>query len=147
MTNIILLICCIFMGYLLGRGAQKQVIARAELFSDAVKYVEFFRLNVDGKRMEVARFNEEFLKDCSEPFRHYLTKGGGCRLSAAQSKHLKDFFQNVDCATSEMLLQQLNFYDKIFHDDWNLCRESANKSALFVKIGLLCGAMVGILFL
>lgn len=147
MINIILLICCICVGFLLGRVVQKQAIARSELFADAVKYAELFQMNVLGKRLEVAKFNANFLEDCTEPFKNYLSKNGGCKLSPQQKKHLENFFQNLDCTSGEVLLQHLQFYEKVFRDDWNVCKEEAAKSALFVKLGLLLGAMVGILFL
>ncbi len=147
MINIILLLCCIFVGFLLGIVARKQVVARAELFADAVKYVGLFKLNVGGKRLEVAQFNARFLSDCSESFGRYLEKRESCRMSAQHKKHLQEFFDNLDCTSGEAVIQHLDFYEKIFREDWDACRASATKSSLYVKLGLLIGAMIGILFL
>lgn len=147
MINIILLICCILVGFLLGIVVRKQVVSSAELFSDAVKYVELFRLNVSGKRLEVTQFNAEFLQDCSESFGRYLEKREGRRMSSQHKKHLQEFFDNLDCASGEAVLQHLDFYEKIFREDWDACRALATKSSLYVKLGLLLGAMIGILFL
>lgn len=147
MINIILSICCILMGLLLGIAVKKQIVARAEVFSDAVKYAELFKLNVTGKRLEVAQFNANFLQECSKPFRAYFTDKDCCRLSAQQRKHLKDFFDNLDCINGEALLQHLNFCQSVLQDDLSICKDAAAKSSLFVKLGLLLGVMVGILFL
>ncbi len=147
MSNIILLICCISVGFLVGNVFRKQCVWEADLFGDAVKYVATLKLNVAGRRVELAQFNQEFLLEASDAFRCYMQGASKVHLSSERKKHLQNFFTNVDCASAEQLLQHLDFYHEIFLADFEVCRQRKKTSAVYVKLGLLCGAMVGVLFL
>lgn len=147
MSNIILLICCISIGFLVGNVFRKQCVWEADLLGDAVKYVAALKLNVGGRRAELTKFNEEFLEEASDAFRCYFQGTNKVRLQSERKKHLQKFFANVDCASAEQLLQHLDFYHEIFLGDFEVCRQRKKTSAIYVKLGLLCGAMVGVLFL
>ncbi len=147
MTNIILLICCILGGFLLGRFLQKRVLARNDMFTNLVKYVAELKLNVNGKQVELDKFNTQFGESCSDVFRCYLTDKKSSTLSERQKKMVDDFFANLNCTSGNQLLQHLEFYEKQFNTELETTSSEAKKSSVYVKIGLLLGAMVGILFL
>ena len=147
MTNIILFLCCVLTGFLAGRAMQKRSLVRADIFSDVTQYVSALKINVTGKQQEMELFNAEFLKNCSDGFRNYFADKKCGFVNRTQKQHLDGFFGNLNCSSGELLLQHLNFYEKIFEQDWNSILEEAKKSAVYVKLGLLSGAMAGILFL
>ena len=95
----------------------------------------------------LADFNAEFSANCSETFKECLLAKKYPKLKGQQTKRLTEFFASLDCVGSEQLLQNLDFYAKQFEGDLKDSAEAVKKSSIYVKLGILLGAMVGILFL
>lgn len=147
MIGAILFVCSVLCGFLAGRYFQKKSLRRNDLLSDVSKYLSALKLNVTGKQLELKKFNEGFLESCSKTFCEFLTEKKFPALNALQKKRIEDCFSNLDCVSGEQLLQHLDFYAKQFEADVKDCAEAAKKSSVYVKLGLLLGAMAGILFL
>lgn len=147
MTRIILLICCILCGFLIGRYLQKQVQAKNQMYLDLLKYIAALKLNVNGRQVELERFNADFCVNCSGAFCSVLQQIKYPHLKADKRKTVQDFFANLNCASGNQLLQHLEFYEAQLRPDAEQCAQAAAKSSVYVKIGILLGAMVGILFL
>lgn len=126
---------------------KKRAVKKSELFSDIVRYCSALQLNVTGKQLELAAFDAEFAKNCSAPFCEALTQKNYSYCSALQKKRLDDFFSNLDCVGGDALLEHLRFFQKQFEADFSESAAAAKKASLYVKLGLLLGVMVGILFL
>ena len=69
MTDILLLICCIFVGLLLGLFLQRRERERSEFVKDLSNYVALLRLNLDTKRRPIKEINKEFGEKCGKAFR------------------------------------------------------------------------------
>jgi len=134
-------------GFLVGRFLQKQALAKNSMYLDLLKYVAALKLNVSGRQVELAVFNAEFSANCSEPFRALLQNNKYPRMSSDKRKTVQDFFANLNCASGNQLLQHLEFYETQLRPDAEQCAQAAAKSSVYAKIGILLGAMVGILFL
>lgn len=134
-------------GFLVGRFLQKQVIAKNQMYLDLLKYVAALKLNVNGRQVELAVFNADFCANCSEPFAALLQQNKYPRMPADKRKTVQDFFANLNCASAGSLLQHLEFYEAQLRPDAEQSAQVAAKSSVYAKIGILLGAMVGILFL
>lgn len=147
MTGIIIFICTTLCGFLCGKFIQKGVLQRQQLFSDVVRYVALLKINVQGKQKELRQFNAEFAQNCSQVFADYLSESKLPRMNALQKKLVADFFGNLDCISGNELLQHMEMFETQFADCLKDCDAEAKKSSVYVKTGLLLGAMAGILFL
>ena len=147
MIDIILLLCTTLAGFFVGLYLQKRVARTGEMWNDLSRYIASLKLNVAGRQRELADFNAEFVSTCGATFRDCLVAKKYPKLSAQQKKRIEDFFANLDCAGSEQLLQNLDFYAKQFEADIKDSADAVKKSSIYVKLGLLLGAMLGILFL
>lgn len=147
MLDIILLLCTTAAGFLVGLYLQKRVARHNEMWNDLTRYISALKLNVTGRQRELADFNAEFVSTCGATFRDCLNSKKYPKLNAQQKKRIEDFFANLDCAGSEQLLQNLDYYAKQFEGDLKDSAEAVKKSSVYVKLGILLGAMIGILFL
>ncbi|MCM1534002.1 MAG: hypothetical protein NC099_05045 [Corallococcus sp.] len=149
MTDIILFVACALLGYAVGKYFEKRVKEKGDFYSDLKRYVALFRENIVGRQVELNKFNEEFCSACSDGFAAYIACGKiKCRLTTAQRNNLSAFFDNLDCVSSQQLGNHLDYSFKILSDDCNavLSNEVA-KSNVYGKLGLLFGAMVGIVLI
>ncbi len=147
MTNIILFICCVLGGFLCGVYLKKRVMQKYALFSDLVKYTAALQLNVTGKQLEISDFNSKFCESSNLVFKEVLQENKYPSLSSTQKNTVQDFFSNLNCASGSALMEHLVFYQKQFEACLQETDGEAKKSSLYVKLGLLLGVMIGILFL
>ena len=69
------------------------------------------------------------------------------RLSKTQKENLTGFFDNLDCVSSQSFIEHINYYSKIFEcDAKNVLQGEVMKASIYGKLGMLLGAMLGILF-
>ena len=80
-------------------------------------------------------------------FADYLSESKLPQMNALQKKLMADFFGNLDCVSGNELLQHMEMFETQFADCLKDCDAEAKKSSVYVKTGLLLGAMAGILFL
>lgn len=147
MIRIIAFICCVLGGFTFGLYLKKRTVQKNNLYSDLVRYCVALQLNVTGKQLELGTFNADFSQSCSAPFCEAMQQKNYSYCSALQKKSLTDFFDNLDCVGGSALLEHLKFFQKQFETDLAESSYAAKKSSLYVKLGLLLGVMVGILFL
>lgn len=149
MTNIILLIACILCGYACGKYVEKRVKRKGEFFADLYRYAASLKANVDGRRVELDKFNDEFTSGCSSVFRSYLVEGKiKCSLSAVQKSNITNFFRNLSCASSKELTEHLEYFSTQFESESKVIFENeVSKASVYVKLGILLGAMIGIVFM
>lgn len=147
MIQIFALVCCVSSGMFAGIFLRKRAIRKNEFFADLMRYISALQLNVSGRQQELGAFNEDFAKNCSETFREALLNRSYPNVSRIQKQNLDAFFSNLDTPGGSALLQHLEFFKKLFDNDCDEAAASAKKSFVYVKLGILFGAMVGILFL
>lgn len=147
MLDIIILICCTLIGFALGKLFEKKICAKGRFYQDLTAYIVLLRDNVVGRQLELSSFNESFVQNCGEAFGVYLLKSElQVRLDKAKRKNLEAFFNGMDCISSSALIEHINYYGKVFSEDAKSAREDAAKSSIYPKIGMLLGAILGILF-
>ena len=116
---------------------------------DLSNYVALLRLNLDTKRRPIKEINKEFGEKCGKAFRTYLTDPTAYIPTDKQLRaDVVAFTQGLSCGSSSELAKHLDYYGKMFAELADKAeKDGKSKSGLFVKLGLLLGAMVGILFM
>lgn len=147
MLDIIIIICCISGGFALGKFVERRLGDKGRFYKDLTRYVLSLKENVGGRQLELAKFNEEFAQSCSKPFADYLLLGRlNVSLTKAQREDLRLFFDNLDCVSSQALLRHLECQGKILTAECDeVLSKETSKASVYGKLGMLLGAMLGIL--
>lgn len=147
MLDIIIIICCVVGGFAIGKYIENRINEKGKFFQDAARYTATLKENVSGRQLELAKFNAEFCKNSSKSFGEYLASGKiKHRLSKSQKDSLTAFFDNLNCASSQELIQHLDYYGRLIGDEAkNIQDKEVAKSSIYSKLGMLLGAMLGIL--
>ena len=148
MINIIILISCTLCGLAVGKYLEKRTKRRGEFYNDLVRYMTLLKINVEGRKLELADFNADFSKQCSNDFVEFLSTGKmKCSLNSLQKSNLNKFFDNLSCASSTELYKHIEYCAGILGNDAKQIESEVSKASVYVKIGLLLGLMVGIVFM
>lgn len=149
MTNIIIIFCCVLAGFALGKYVEKKIGEKGAFYKDLTKYIIALKDNVSGRQLELAKFNDEFAKSSSKPFVEYLDSGKiKFTITKSQKDNIATFFDNLNCASSQALILHLDYHGKILNDDCkDVFEKEVAKAAIYSKLGMLLGAMLGILFI
>ena len=148
MIDIIILIACTLCGFACGKYLEKRVKRKGEFYSDLTRYVMLLKINVDGRKLEIAQFNSEFTSQCSQAFADFLcdTKVR-CGLNAMQKSNVAKFFDNLSCGSSEEMAKHIDYHSAILSSDAKQATDEVAKSSVYVKLGVLFGLMVGIVLM
>ncbi|MCH5156947.1 MAG: hypothetical protein J1G02_03605 [Clostridiales bacterium] len=148
MLDIIILLACATCGFVCGRYLEKRIKRKGDFYSDLQRYVSLLKVNVEGKQVELAVFNEEFVKNSSDSFCKYINEGKlKCALSSLQRDNIDAFFNNIGCVNSQELIRHIDYYATVFASDAKKVSEEVNKAAIYTKLGVLLGVMVGIVLM
>ena len=149
MLDILILIACTLCGFACGKYIEKRIKRKGEFFADLTRYVMLLKINVDGRKLELQQFNEEFSAQCSQIFADFLRDGKiRCSLSAMQKSNVTKFFDNLSCASSDELDKHIEYYSAILNSDAKQVAEGkVAKASVYVKLGVLFGIMVGIVLM
>lgn len=149
MTDIILLICCILAGFFVGRYTQSVINTKNLFYLDTLKYIENLQINIKTKQIGIPSFNQEYSKICTSEFKAFLFDNKiEVHLSRAERKNILSLTNTMLDTSSDTLYSNLSFVSKLINDDYQLFYNSNFlKSKVYDKIGLLLGAIVGILLM
>ena len=149
MINIIILIACTLCGFACGKYLEKRVKRKGEFYNDLARYVMLLKINVEGRKLEIGKFNEEFSAQCSQTFSDYLFEGKiKCSLNAIQKGNLTKFFANLSCGSSDELSKHIDYYSVLINADAKQVIDGeVAKASVYVKLGILFGMMVGIVLM
>lgn len=147
MLDIIIIICCILTGFAIGKFFERKISEKGRFYQDLTAYVALLKDNISNKQLELGRFNQEYSLKCSKLFADFITNGEiKLRLSKIQRDNISAFFDNLDCVSTRALEEHLDCSGRILIDDYNnVMQNEVAKSVIFSKLGMLLGAMLGIL--
>lgn len=147
MIDIIIIVCCVLGGFALGKCFERGITDKGKFYQDATRYAASLKENVIGRQLEIAKFNEDFCETCSKSFAEYIADGKlRVRLTKLQKDNLSAFFNNLDCSSSQALIQHLDYHGKLLADETkNILDKEVAKASIYSKLGMLLGAMLGIL--
>lgn len=147
MIDIIIIICCILVGFALGKFLERKVLEKGKFYQDLCAYVSLLKDNITGRQLQLSAFNESFaLNNSSKAFADYLLKREvKVHMTKLQRESLTAFF-NMDCVSSQAFVEHINYYEKILTEDaQKVLQGEVAKASIYYKLGMLLGAMVGIL--
>ena len=148
MIDIIIIIACTACGYLCGKFLERRIKRKGEFYRDLNRYVALLKVNVEGRQVELADFDDEFCQECSELFSHYLIERKlKCALSSLQKSNITAFFSNIGCVSSQDLIRHIDYYKVVFESDGKAISDEVSKSSIYSKLGILLGVMVGIVLI
>lgn len=149
MTDIIIVICCILGGFAVGKFIENQFRSKGRFYQDLTRYLSLLKDNIRGRQLELDKFNAAFASTCSRPFCDYLTSGKfHLKLNKSQRDHVEAFFNNLNCTSSQALIEHIEYYGKILSDEAKFVWDNeVVKSSIYTKLGMLLGAMLGILLI
>lgn len=144
----IIIICCVLAGFAIGKYIEKRVAEKGKFYQDLTMYVTLLKDNVTGRQLELATFNAEFAKNSGNAFASFiLNRELKIHLSKIQKDNLYAFFDNLDCVSSQALVEHINYHGKILENEsQKIFQNEVAKSSIYSKLGMLFGAMLGILF-
>ena len=148
MIDIVILIACATCGYACGKFLEKRVKRKGEFYSDLNRYLSLFKLNIEGRQIELSKFNEEFCANSSSVFREYIQNSKiKCSVTSVQKENINAFFNNLNCVSSRELAKHIEYYSNVFATDNKQIESEVSKSSIYVKLGILLGVMVGIVLM
>ena len=148
MIDIIILIACTLCGLACGKYLEKRIKRKGEFYNDLTRYVSLLKINVQGRKLELARFNQEFCTQCSQVFADYLRDGKvRFSLNSLQKSNVSKFFDNLSCSSSTELYNHIDFCGNVLSADAKQAESEVAKASVYVKLGLLLGLMVGIVLM
>ena len=149
MIDIIILIACALCGFACGKYLERRVKRKGEFYNDLNRYLTLFKVNVEGRQVELSTFNSEFVANCSNTFREYLQNGKlKCSLSAMQKSDVTNFFDNLNCVSSQELTKHIEYYGALFSAEGKQVSEKeVAKASIYARLGILLGVMVGIVLM
>ena len=148
MLDIIILIACALCGYVCGKYLEKRIKRKGDFYVDLQRYITLLRVNIEGRQMELSAFNEEFCKNCSDPFSKYIREGKiNCVVSSSQKNNILMFFDNIGCVSSQELIRHIDYCKTVFEVDAKTVSEEVSKASIYTKLGILLGVMVGIVLM
>lgn len=146
-ADIIIVVCCMCVGLLVGRFVKAQYVQKRVFFADLCRYIAEFTNNINGRQIELGAFDDNYSAKCSDVFAQYLCDGKLPKLSAEDKSAVGDFFAQLNGATSSDLLIHLQSNSVLFGEKLDVAKSDADKSAVYPKLGVLLGLMVGILLI
>lgn len=147
MTGILVLICCILCGFCVGLFLQRRQTEQVAFLTDLTNYLSLLRVNVDGKRLPLPQFDSQFCQRAGESFKQYLCGNKSVPLSATDGKIVASFFDGLKCNTGAELVRHIEYYQQVFAQVSARYLQNAEKQrGMYIKLGVLLGAMIGVLF-
>lgn len=148
MIDIVVLIGCSMCGFAVGMYIVRRNRAQSAFYSDLTKYVELFGLNIESKQIPLNVFNENFATTCGSTFADYLMHNKlQIRLSSVQKKDVESFFNDLGALGSMELSNHVLYYNTIFSSQAKETSDKSSKAAVYPRLGVLLGVMVGILLI
>lgn len=149
MIHIIIIIACAICGFLLGKAVQRSILQKCSFYKDLARYADLFKINVAGKQIELAQFNANFSDGCTQPFARYLLDGKfPVGISASEKRDVNSFFEGIAKYGSAELVKHIDYYCGVFDKYFKSATETEfRRAAIYPKLGILGGVMLGILFI
>lgn len=130
---------------MLGKYCKRRLTERHAALCDAARYAQALKVNVEGRQQQMTQFTEQFCMTASQPFCNVVQGKYGC-LKGTEKAVVAEFFAKTQYSSAEELSYTLSEYGERLRALAEEARIQAEKT-VYPKVGLLLGAMAGILFL
>lgn len=150
MTDIVVMICCAMLGYVVARLINNRLIAREWVYEYLSLFVVDLSDNVKHEKQTLHSFVASSNKPYKDTVLQLLNSGSinKCSLSSSEQAELSQFVRGLDATNSSALLLHLDRFADIF-DKQYIALHNSNKSQCSVntKVGILLGAVLALLLI
>lgn len=155
MTDIVLLILCILLGFWLGRCWERQMWLREEVISLHCEFARNLLSNVKCGKVTMTQFVSDFTVECkSDAFIKCVDKffygketSIGVKLTTQQLKSISDFWSGRFTSTQQFISHIEYYIDYFGNLSRQLKEECRQRSSLGVKLGILLGSALGLMLI
>lgn len=155
MTDIVLLILCILLGFWLGRCWERQMWLREEVISLHCEFARNLLSNVKCGKVTMTQFVSDFTAECkSDAFIKCVDKffygketSIGVKLTTQQLKSISDFWSGRFTSTQQFISHIEYYIDYFGNLSRQLKEECRQRSSLGVKLGILLGSALGLMLI
>ena len=155
MTDIVLLILCILLGFWLGRCWERQMWLREEVISLHCEFARNLLSNVKCGKVTMIQFVSDFTAECkSDAFIKCVDKffygketSIGVKLTTQQLKSISDFWSGRFTSTQQFISHIEYYIDYFGNLSRQLKEECRQRSSLGVKLGILLGSALGLMLI
>lgn len=155
MTDIILLILCILLGFWLGRCWERQMWLREEVISLHCEFARNLLSNVKCGKVTMTQFVSDFTAECkSDAFIKCVDKffygketSIGVKLTTQQLKSISDFWSGRFTSTQQFISHIEYYIDYFGNLSRQLKEECRQRSSLGMKLGILLGSALGLMLI
>ena len=155
MTDIVLLILCILLGFWLGRCWERQMWLREEVISLHCEFARNLLSNVKCGKVTMTQFVSDFTAECkSDAFIKCVDKffygketSIGVKLTTQQLKSISDFWSGRFTSTQQFISHIEYYIDYFANLSRQLKEECRQRSSLGMKLGILLGSALGLMLI
>lgn len=147
MTSIVIFSCCTLGGFCVGLFVDKRLKEQCVFVADLHRYALQLNANVLSLRQRLDQFDRTFASQCSASFSSFLLTQTHLPLNKSDGAVVREFFDGLACNSCQQLSEHLRFYLQLFADmSARYAEQSKKQKGLYAKLGILVGAMTGLLF-
>lgn len=155
MTDIVLLILCILLGFWLGRCWERKMWLREEVISLHCEFARNLLSNVKCGKVTMTQFVSDFTAECkSDAFIKCVDKffygketSIGVKLTTQQLKSISDFWSGRFTSTQQFISHIEYYIDYFGNLSRQLKEECRQRSSLGMKLGILLGSALGLMLI
>lgn len=155
MTDIVLLILCILLGFWLGKSWERQMWLREEVISLHCEFARNLLSNVKCGKVTMTQFVSDFTVECkSDAFIKCVDKffygketSIGVKLTTQQLKSISDFWSGRFTSTQQFISHIEYYIDYFGNLSRQLKEECRQRSSLGMKLGILLGSALGLMLI
>lgn len=155
MTDIVLLILCILLGFWLGKSWERQMWLREEVISLHCEFARNLLSNVKCGKVTMTQFVSDFTAECkSDAFIKCVDKffygketSIGVKLTTQQLKSISDFWSGRFTSTQQFISHIEYYIDYFGNLSRQLKEECRQRSSLGMKLGILLGSALGLMLI
>lgn len=149
MTDILVLFFSIGSGFCVGKYLRDRLWDKNQFYLEVIKYTKLLIANIQSKQIELDIFNKSFCSSCNSTFCNFILSGVvPSYFNKSDSAFFTRYYGSLKDSASNKLLPTLQFdlqqLDALYH---TFSIDKLKYSKIFVQLGLLCGAIIGILLL
>ncbi len=147
MTDIVVLLMPIFVFACIGAWLDMRNERQIKLLKDLVRYTSELQENVNGNKLDLPTFNNVFEQTASNTFIDVKSGEKSCFISSQLFSQAQLFFDGLHNSSTNALLQHLAAFNLQYTNMLEKLQQKSVVKNLFLKLGVLFGALISILLI
>ncbi|MCM1043841.1 MAG: stage III sporulation protein AB [Corallococcus sp.] len=146
MTDIVILILTGITGFLVGKHLENKLTKRERVFGELCAFCDSMANNIKSEKIALNDFIDMYQKKSSDEFSKVI-KGASPILAKHENEKVAEFLDGIKTSNTDFCLRHIERYSEIFKSFLEKQLAEANsKRNVYIKVGVLMGIAVGLLF-